>query len=433
MPGAVPTILANEAYLAAILAQLVVIILVGRAMNGVARRLGQPGAVGEIAGGLMLGPSLLGAFFPEFHAMLFSAETARTLFVLGQIGLVLLMFEIGADFEFGHLKAPHHRKAVMFVAAVSVSVPFLAGLGVGWLSHDALARDIDGTIYTLFCGVALAITAVPILGRILREFALNRTPVGVIAIAAAALNDVVGWLILAAISALAMAQLTDAFILQRLLALVALALGLRFLLVPLVSLMIERAGVSGPGGGLPRGLMAIAIAIAFALALATEAIGIFAIFGGFAAGLAYHRHQGFVERWKADVSPFVLVFFLPIFFTLTGLRTDILGLTAADLPLMAAVLAAAILSKILPCYAAGRLSGLSAPESWLLGSLMNTRALMELIVLNIAFDLGFLPQKMFTILVLMAIVTTAMTGPLLRLILPRMGHPLPDPATSAKA
>lgn len=428
-----PSVLANEAYLAAILAQLAVIILVGRAMNRVAVRLGQPGAVGEIAGGLMLGPSLLGALLPDFHAALFPAETARTLFVLGQVGLILLMFEIGADFEFSHLKAPRYRRAAILVAAVSVTVPFLAGLGIGQLTHGTLAADIDGTIYTLFCGVALAITAVPILGRILREFGLNRTPVGVIAISAAALNDVVGWLILAAISALAMAQLTDSFLLVRLAALVGLALALRFLLVPAVALMIGKSGPEATGGTLPRGLIAITIAIAFALALATEAIGIFAIFGGFAAGLAYHRHTAFVERWKAEVSPFVLVFFLPIFFTLTGLRTDIPGLTVADLPLMAAVLAAAILSKILPCYLAGRLCGLSAPESWLLGSLMNTRALMELIVLNIALDLGFLPQKMFTILVLMAIVTTAMTGPLLRLILPRMGHKLPDPATSAAA
>jgi len=424
---------ANEAYLIAILAQLLVIILTGRVMNLVFQRLGQPGAVGEIVGGLMLGPSLLGFFFPEFHAEFFSKDTAKTLFVLGQIGLILLMFEIGADFEFGHLKDPTYRKAAIITSILSVAVPFASGLLVGHLTHAPLAAGIDRTVYMLFCGVALAITAVPILGRILREFSLNRTPVGVVAIASAAVNDVVGWLILGAISAYALATLSQAFMLWRLLALIGLALSIRFLLMPLVTRMVEHWDVKEPTGPLPHPLMAITIAIAFGLAIITEEIGIFAIFGGFAAGLAYHRHTGFVARWKAQVGQFLIVFFLPIFFTLTGLRTDILGLTASDLGWLALILAASILSKILPCYLAGRLSGFSKPESWLLGSLMNTRALMELIVLNIAYDLGFLPQKMFTMLVLMAVVTTMMTGPLLRLILPKMGHKLPTAADSQAA
>ncbi len=428
-----PAVLANEAYLAAVLAQLAVIVLVGRAMNIVFVRLGQPGAVGEIVGGLMLGPSLLGLLAPEFQADFFSADTARTLFVVGQIGLILLMFEIGADFEFGHLGERRHARAVMLTASVSVLVPFAAGVGVGLLTHTPLAPGIDRTLYILFCGVALAITAVPILGRILREFGLNRTPIGVVAIASAALNDVVGWLMLAAISAMALATLGDGSMAWRIGAIAGLALALRFLAVPLVDRMMRFWRIEGPDGPLPHGLLAVTIGLAFACALVTEKIGIFAIFGGFALGLVYHRHPGFVARWKQQVGLFVLVFFLPIFFTLTGLRTDIWGLGLADLPWLALILAAAILSKILPCYLAGRLSGFTRPESWLLGSLMNTRALMELIVLNIAYDLGFLPPRMFTMLVLMAVVTTMMTGPLLRLILPRMGHPLPDRAASSAA
>jgi len=428
-----PAVLANEAYLAAVLAQLVLIILVGRAMNMLFVRLGQPGAVGEIVGGLMLGPSLLGALAPAFHADFFTEDTARTLFVIGQIGLILLMFEIGADFEFGQLKVRRHARAVLLVTLVSVSVPFAAGAAVGLFSHAALAPGIDRTIYALFCGVALAITAVPILGRILREFGLNRTPVGVVAIASAALNDVVGWLILAGISAAALATLDDGFLGWRLVALFVFALSIRLLLAPLVDRMIRFWRVDSAGAALPPGLLAITIAITFGCALITESIGIFAIFGGFAAGLAYHRHTAFVARWRQQVGLFVMVFFLPIFFTLTGLRTDIWGLVAADLPWLALILAASILSKILPCYLAARVCGFSGPESWLLGSLMNTRALMELIVLNIAYDMGFLPQKMFTMLVLMAVITTMMTGPLIRLILPRMGHPLPDRETSIGA
>jgi Kef-type K+ transport system membrane component KefB len=428
-----PAVLANEAYLAAVLAQLTVIILTGRVMNRVFVRLGQPGAVGEIVGGLMLGPSLLGLLAPEFHAGFFTRETAKTLFVIGQIGLILLMFEIGADFEFGHLKDRRHMRATIINSLLSVSVPFATGVGIGLLTHAPLAPEIDRTIYTLFCGVALAITAVPILGRILREYGLNRTPVGVVAIASAAANDVAGWLLLGGISALALATLGDGFFAWRLAALVSLGLSLRFILSPIVARMMHLWEAELAGGAIPHAFLAITVALAFGCALITESIGIFAIFGGFAIGLVYHPYPRFVAAWRASVGQFVLVFFLPIFFTLTGLRTNIWGLTAADLPWLALILAGSILSKVLPCYLAGRLSGFSKPESWLLGSLMNTRALMELIVLNIAYDLGFLPQKMFTMLVLMAVVTTMMTGPLLRLILPKMGMPLPDPATSRGA
>jgi Kef-type K+ transport system membrane component KefB len=425
-----PAVLANEAYLAAVLAQLLVIILVGRVMNRMFVMLGQPGAVGEIVGGLMLGPSLLGLLAPEWHAQFFTADTARTLFVIGQVGLILLMFEIGADFEFGHLKAPQHRRATVLTSLLSVSVPFAVGVGVGLATHGPLAAGIDRTLYTLFCGVALAITAVPILGRILREYGLNRTPVGVVAIASAAANDVAGWLILAVISALALATFDSSQFALRLVALGALGLALRFLVAPLVTRAMQRFGGEIAGGTMPNALLAGTLALAFGCALVTEEVGIFAIFGGFALGLVYHRHTAFVGLWKRSVGQFVLVFFLPIFFTLTGLRTDIWGLGVADLPWLALILAAAILSKVLPCYLAGRLSGFTPPESWLLGSLMNTRALMELIVLNIAYDLGLLPQKMFTMLVLMAVVTTMMTGPLIRLILPRMGVPLPDRANA---
>lgn len=428
-----PAVLANEAYLAAVLAQLAVIILVGRAMNHLFVAAGQPGAVGEIMGGLILGPSLLGLLAPEFQAGFFPQETARTLFVIGQIGLILLMFEIGADFEFGHLKDRRYRKAALLNATLSIAVPFAAGVGVGLLTHGPLAPGIDRTLYTLFCGVALAITAVPILGRILREYGLNRTPIGVVAIASAAVNDVVGWLILAAISALALATLGDGFLAWRLAALAALGLALRFLAAPIVDRMMQLWAGDIAQGRIPHPLLAITIAAAFACALATEAIGIFAIFGGFALGLVYHRHPAFVALWRGSVGQFVLVFFLPIFFTLTGLRTDIWGLGLADLPWLALILAASILSKLLPCYLAGRLSGFTKPESWLLGTLMNTRALMELIVLNIAYDLGFLPPKMFTMLVLMAVITTMMTGPLLRLILPRMGYKLPGRAAAREA
>jgi Kef-type K+ transport system membrane component KefB len=402
-------------------------------MNRLFVALGQPGAVGEIIGGLLLGPSFIGALFPQFQAQLFPPETGRTLYVLGQVGLILLMFEIGADFDYGHLADRRHRRAALLTALASVSLPFGAGVALGLATHASEAAAIDRTLYALFVGVALAITAVPILGRILREYGLNRAPIGVVAISAAALNDVVGWLLLATISAVAMAQFSPEFLLWRVAALVALGLALRFMAAPLVARLAGDRLIPDATSRLPTGLMAGAIAFALGLAILTEAIGVFAIFGGFLAGLCFHPHPRFVALWKDSLGRFLIVFFLPIFFTLTGLRTDIFGLGLADLPLLLLVLAVAILAKILPCYAAGRLSGFSVPESWLLGGLMNTRALMELVVLNIAYDLGLLPPKIFTMLVLMAVVTTLMTGPLLRRLLPHMGLPLPARGSSTDA
>jgi Kef-type K+ transport system membrane component KefB len=173
-------------------------------------------------------------------------------------------------------------------------------------------------------------------------------------------------------------------------------------------------------------LMAIVLCLVFALGIWTFSLGIFAIFGGFAAGLLFHRFDSFVEAWRRQIGQFVLVFFLPVFFTFTGLRTNVLGLaTATDLQWLAVILAVAILGKVIPVYAAGRLSGFGHDEALILGSLMNTRALMELIVLNIGYDLGFVPQNVFTMLVVMAVVTTIMTGPLLKFLLPRIGHRIP--------
>jgi Kef-type K+ transport system membrane component KefB len=173
--------------------------------------------------------------------------------------------------------------------------------------------------------------------------------------------------------------------------------------------------------------MAAVLCVMLALSICTYKLGIFAIFGGFAAGLLFHRHAAFVTAWQRQVGRFVMVFFLPVFFTFTGLRTNVLGLsTLTDLQWLVIVVSAATLGKLIPVYIASRLSHFDRHQSWLLGALMNTRGLMELIVLNIGFDLGFLPQKVFTMLVIMAVVTTVMTGPLLRLLLPRTGHVIPE-------
>ena len=414
------TVHQTEDLLVSVLIQLIVIILAARLAGNLARRVGQPRAVGEIVAGLLLGPSLFGYFLPDLSSAVFTADASAPMQVLSQIGLILLMFQIGCDFEFGHLKSARNRRAVSLIAITSVAAPLMTGFLMGWLSHGILAPDIDRLIYSLFTAIAFAITAVPILGRILREYDLTRSEIGVVAISAAAGNDVVGWVLLALIAALASAGLTASSLAAQLAGLAAFGLVLRFGGSRLVGLLMARVPVSG--GQVPLSAMAIIFASIFACGIATQKLGIFTIFGGFALGLLFHRHTEFVEAWRRQVGQFVLVFFLPVFFTYTGLRTNVLGLvTAQDWLWCAGIFAGATLSKIIPVFFAAKAAGFAPPEASILGVLLNTRALMELIALNVGLSLGFIPQNVFTMLVLMAISTTIMTGPLLRILLPRAG------------
>ena len=415
----------TESLLFHVLLQLIVMIAAARGANQLLRRLGQPGVIGEIIAGLLLGPSLFGHLFPDASGYLFAAAgSAVPITIISQIGLVLLMFQIGADFEFGHLTQPRNRNGMLAIAVCSVSIPFALGFLIGHSSAAYLAPGIDSLTYSLFFGVGLAITAVPILGRILREFDLTSTEIGVVAISAAAVNDVTGWVLLAGIAAYASAQFSSSAIALQVGGIVLLGVFAKFVLSRLVNWMLIK--LPPEEGRVPLNLMTAILCLIFVMGICTYKLGIFTIFGGFLTGLLFHHNKVFVEAWRRQVGQFVLVFFLPVFFTYTGLRTNVLGLeSASDWSWLAVVLAAAVLGKIIPVYAASRVSGFSHQESTVLGCLMNTRALMELIVLNIGFDLGFIPQNVFTMLVIMAVVTTIMTGPLLQVLLPRAGYRVP--------
>lgn len=406
------------------LLQLIVMIGAARLLNTAFRALRQPGVIGEIVAGLLLGPSLFGHFFPNASAALFGAGASLPITIISQIGLILLMFQIGSDFDFAHLSTPRNRRGVIAIALLSVSVPFGLGLLIGRLSAPVFAPGTNPVTYSLFFGVGLAITAMPVLGRILREYGLTRTEIGVVAISAAAVNDVSGWVMLAAISAYAAARFSGTDVVLQVMGLVLFVAALWFALRPLANWLVRRLPLQQ--GELRPNLMASVLCLVFALGICTYKIGIFSIFGGFAAGLLFHKQESFVLAWRRQVGHFVMVFFLPVFFTYTGLRTNVLGLgTAQDLLWLALILGAGILGKIVPVYVAGRLTGFDNNQSTILGALMNTRGLMELIVLNVGYDLGFIPQKIFTMLVIMAVVTTVMTGPLLKLLLPRTGHEIP--------
>ncbi len=401
--------------------QLIVIILFARVAGSVARAVRQPRAVGEIVAGLLLGPSFLGFLWPDLSAAIFAADAAAPMLILSQIGLILLMFQIGSDFEFGHLRELRNRKAVIYIGIASICVPLVVGVMLGVVTAPFLAPGIDVLTYSLFVGIAFAITAVPVLGRILREYALTRTETGVIAITAAAANDVVGWVALAGVAAYASAQFSAGQSALQIGGILLLLVFLWFVGRPGADWLIRRFPIEQ--GQPSNSLVAIVLALIFVAGIATEKLGIFTIFGGFLLGLLFHRHHEFVEAWRRQIGQFVLVFFLPIFFTYTGLRTNVLGLdTVSDWAWCGAILFAAVVVKVVPVYIAARLAGLGSQQSSILGVLMNTRALMELIVLNIGFSLGFIPQDVFTMLVIMAVATTVMTGPLLQVMLPRAGY-----------
>ena len=418
----------TEALLFFTLLQLTVIILAARLGGEVAHRIGQSPAVGEIIVGILLGPSLFGLLAPEVFAYVFRSTPPAPMQMLSQIGLILLMFQIGLEFDFAHLMDRHHRRAVSYVATASMVTPFALGFGFGYFTAPLLSPGVDPIASALFIATAFSITALPILGRMMIEFKITRQPIGVIAISAAAINDVVGWLLLALVTALALTQFSAADFGLKVLLVAGFFLTWWFLMRPLMKRLIRISqadrvpmGEKAGRGKLTHNLLGIMLAGIFVSAITTYQLGIFAIFGGFMMGVILHDEHEFIKAWKERIGHFVMVFFLPIFFTYTGLRTNIGGLDSAAWGWCLLLIALATLGKFGGSYVAARWAGLSHQEGKVLGIMMNTRALMELIVINVGYDLGVISQQVFTMLVLMAIFSTVITTPGLRRWLPGLG------------
>ena len=415
----------TEALLFFTLLQLTVIVLAARIGGGVALRIGQSAVVGEIVIGILLGPSLFGLIAPDVFQYVFHSGAPEPMQMLSQIGLVLLMFQIGLEFDFAHLGTPRNRKAVIWIATASLIAPFALGFAVGQISAPILSPGAHPLGSALFVATAFSITALPILGRIMMEFDMTRTPIGVIAISAAAINDVIGWLLLALITTLTLSNFdAPGYALKVVLVLGFFVLSW-FAVRPVMKRILHRCDAHS--GALSHNLLGIVLAAIFLSAMTTYQLGIFAIFGGFMMGVLLHDEHAFVRTWKARISPFVMVFFLPIFFTYTGLRTNIGSLdTLAAWGWCVLIVALATLGKYGGAYLAARAAGMNHNEGKVMGIMMNTRALMELIVINVGYDLGVISQQMFTILVIMAIFSTVVTSPLLRRWLPRIGIAVPS-------
>lgn len=401
-----------EATLLLVILQLVVIIAAARISGNLLQRFGQPVVCGEIAAGLMLGPSLFGKLFPGIFHAVFNPSVGPIFSVLSQLGLILLMFLIGLEFDFGHLS--ENKRGALSVSMVGIIAPFALGFGLGKVMHDRLGISGSWIGFSLFLATAMSITAIPILGRIMIELNINRTRVGSLTISAAAIDDAAGWTILAVVTAVVRSTFEPVKIVVMVGSVVAygvvMAVGVR----PLLVRWADRALKKNGGDISLNGLAAILIIVLLSAAI-TNKIGIFSIFGGFMMGAILFDQRELREALRRRLNDFVTAFFLPIFFTYTGLRTDIGAMTGRELWLFCVmVLAAAIVGKFGGCTLAARANGLPLRESSIIGVMMNTRALMELIVINIGYDLGIIPGTVFFMLVFMAVFTTYMTTPILR-------------------
>jgi Kef-type K+ transport system membrane component KefB len=393
--------------LAVLLAQLLVIVAATRAGGWAARRLHQPAVIGEIAAGLLLGPSLLGMLAPGVSAQLFPAASLGALAMLSQLGVILFMFGVGLDVDVAHLR----RSAPIAVAVshCSIVVPFVLGTAVALALFPGHApARVPFHAFGLFMGIAMSITAFPVLARILEERGLTSTPLGATALACAAVDDLTAWALLAAVVALvtsggALATLATTA------ALVALFLTVAFAVVkPWL------ARISLPADD--RVVTTRALVVLLAGALATEAMGLHALFGAFVAGTVQPMDAALRRRLRDRLQSVTAIVLLPAFFAFTGLRTEIGRLDAASWLLTLGIIAVATAGKLVGTIAAARWSGAPWGDSFSLGALMNTRGLMELVALNVGYELGILGPQMFTMLVVMALATTAMTGPLLDVV-----------------
>lgn len=403
-----------EVVLLKVLIQLVVIIAAARIAGIGFRKIGQPQVCGEVAAGLILGPSAFGKLAPGLFNAIFPASTQQILSVMSQLGLILWMFLVGLEFDFGHLKA--HGKSTAATSLVGIALPFGSGLLLAHIIRPWVAAQTNKTGFALLLATALAITAIPVLSRIMMELNLQRTPIGSITITAAAVDDVAGWAILT-ISATVVCtglHVTNAAVMM--IEAASFCLLMLFAVRPLLKTWIRHT-VSHNGLELPLTTITVLVVLVLGAAAITNVIGIFSVFGAFVTGTLLHDERYFTHAVALRLRDFTTAFFLPIFFMYTGLRTDIGSMSGFRLWLIALLLlAAGIAGKLGGCSLAARMIGdLSWRESVVIGILMNTRGLMELIVINLGYELHIFPRSLVLMLVLMTIVTTYMTTPLVRI------------------
>jgi len=390
-----------------VLLALVAVIVVARGTGMLLRRFGQPPVIGEILAGIMLGPSLLGRIAPEASQFLFPPSTVPLIGIISQIGIILYMFLVGLRLDIGELRG--RTRVSVAVSHASIVLPLLLGASLAlWLYPRFSSSDVSFTSFALFIGVSMSVTAFPVLARILAERGMTNTPLGTIALACAAVDDVTSWCLLAFLVGTVRSDSGDVVVTIGLTAgfIAVMAFAVRPVARLLTTARDER-------GELTQGMFLIACVGLLISAVATERIGIHALFGAFLWGVLIPRDSALARDLIARLEDVVVVLLLPSFFAFTGMRTEI-GLVGGDqLIACGLIIAIASLGKFGGSALAARVTGLGGRESLALGILMNTRGLMELIVLNVGLELGVVSPTLFTLLVIMAVVTTVATGPIL--------------------
>jgi Kef-type K+ transport system membrane component KefB len=395
-----------------LLIQISTVLLTALFCGWLAKRLKQARVIGEIAGGIVLGPSVFGRFAPNASARLFPQSSLGAFEILSTIGLVLFLFLIGSELDYEHLR--EQRGTALLTSATSILLPFVMAIAVASSLRIRFAPIGVGTLpFVLFLGISVSITAVPVLARILEERGLQTSPLGTTALVCAAVSDVCAWLLLGV--GLTLIPHANA----------VMSLPVRLLWLGLY--LAVMLGVIRPLGkwiskrerfrGLSYEMLGIAVALLFVSAAATDAIGIHPLFGAFLAGACFPRIEGWLSAVRTRLETIVSILLLPLFFALTGMRTRLDLLNGASVWMWTGViLIVAVAGKMGGASLAARLTGRSWRDAIALGALLNTRGLVELIVLNIAYSVHVFSPALFTMLVVMALVTTMMTSPILNLL-----------------
>jgi Kef-type K+ transport system membrane component KefB len=407
-PGSQPKAPLQSDVLFHVLLALTTVVVAGRALGACFRYIHQPPVIGEVVAGILLGPSLLGRISPEVAGFLLPTTAAPYLGILAQVGVIFYMFLVGLELNASVLHERAH--ATVATSHASIVCPFVLGAALALIVYPRYSTsDVPFRSFALFMGVAMSVTAFPVLARILTDRRMQKTPMGVVALACAATGDLTAWCLLALVVGVAQSKLGGAVLI------LLLAFGYVALMFAVVRPLVERFLASRPDGPTSRGTATIVLIAMLASALVTEMIGIHAIFGAFALG-AVIPHDSRVARDMAErIEELVTVLLLPAFFAYTGMRTQ-LALVAGfeDWLMCGLIILTATAGKFGGSCLAARGTGLSWRDSVALGILMNTRGLMELIVLNIGLDLGVLSPSLFVMMVIMALATTMLTTPVLQ-------------------
>lgn len=398
--------------LALLLAQIVTIIFVARIFGWICVKLKQPAVIGEMIAGIVMGPSLIGMYFPEFSQTLFPAQSLGNLQFLSQIGLILFMYIVGMEIDMKILRNKAHDAVV--ISHASIIIPFAMGMGLAYFIYEEFApANVQFTSFGLFAGIAMSITAFPVLARIVQERGIHKTRLGTIVITCAAADDITAWCILAAVIAIVKAGSLGSALYT-----ILLALAYVLLMIKIVRPFLKRIGdLYVTKDKLSKPIVAIFFLTLVISSYLTEVIGIYALFGAFIAGAIMPENVRFRNLFIEKVEDVALVLLLPLFFVFTGLRTQIGLLDEPYLWKIAGLIfAVAVIGKFVSSALAAKFVGQSWKDSLSIGALMNTRGLTELVALNIGYDLGVLSPELFSMFVIMALATTFMTGPTLDLI-----------------